>query len=225
MTLLQENFTKVLFIAPGAGFFILGDKMGQKINLEGKKFNRLIVIKELKRDKWGQVIWLCQCDCGKTTQVTGSGLRNGGTKSCGCWNIEALSLRKKHGLSKTGAYRSWKHMMNRCYNPNDQRYEYYGGRGIKVCKKWHNFMKFYKDMGDKPDTYTIERKNNNGNYDPSNCEWVTVAEQNRNNRRTRKIEYKGVIRCMSEWARILNIHKNTLKYRLDNHSVDVAFNM
>lgn len=199
--------------------------MGKMKDLTGQKFKRLTVICEHGRDKWGQVVWMCKCECGNISYVCGSSLRNGITKSCGCWNIEALSMRVKHGMSNSGVYNSWGHIINRCYNKQNSRYKYYGGRGIKVCERWKNFDNFYADMGDKPEGYTIERINNDGNYELSNCRWATIAEQNRNNSRTRLIEYNGEIKCMSEWGRFFNIPKTTLKHRLDRYSPEIAFNM
>jgi hypothetical protein len=199
--------------------------MGARIDLRGRKFHRLTVLEERGRDSWGQVLWLCECDCGKTVVVVSGNLRNGVSKSCGCWNLNSLSGRAKHNLSKSGTYRTWKHMMARCYNKKDARYKYYGGRGVSICERWQDFVAFYEDMGDKPDGYSIERIDNNGNYEPSNCEWATIAEQNRNNRRTVKIEYDGQTRCMSEWARLLGVPKMTFSYRIKTKPLDAAFKM
>ena len=116
-------------------------------------------------------------------------------------------------------------MIDRCNNPENNGFKYYGGRGISVCDRWRDIRKFYSDMGEKPEGLTIERIDNDGNYEPGNCRWATMAEQNRNNSRTRLIKYNNQTKCISEWARELGMHKNTLTYRLNRHPAEVAFNM
>ena len=201
-----------------------------KINLVGKKFNRLTVVKEVGRDDRQQVLWLCKCDCGKETNVTTYRLNKGKTKSCGCLMIETsrkqfTELGKKsktHGLSKTRIYKTYRGMKDRCLNPNDMHYPDYGGRGITICDEWKNdFMSFYNWAMDNgyTDKLTIDRIDVNGNYEPSNCRWVDTKTQNRNKRNTRKIKYNGEIRTLSEWAVYFNLKRSTLEARLFRYNM------
>jgi len=150
-------------------------------DLTGKRYGRFTVIKISERDSSGRTKWICRCDCGCEKIVCGEHLVNGHTKSCGCLRRELLTI---HGKNKSPEYRTWQAMKTRCESKNSTQYLDYGGRGIKVCERWRNsFNDFYEDMGDKPSKeYSIERKNNDGNYEPSNCVWATRSEQRRNQR-------------------------------------------
>ena len=140
----------------------------------------------------GSVLWLFRCDCGKECKSSGSKVRSGHTKSCGCLAIErirALGLSRRgfgttHGRSGTSEYRTWCIMKQRCLNPKNKKYSYYGARGIRVCKRWlHSFENFLADMGPRPSkSFWLERINNDGNYAPRNCKWATVSEQMKNRR-------------------------------------------
>lgn len=162
-----------------------------KINdLTGKKFGRLKVIEYYGSNKNGRALWLCQCDCGKTKSVLGNSLLCGLTLSCGCYNKEeARKRRTKHSLSYSKLYKVWHGMKTRCYNKNFIYYCNYGGRGITICHEWlNNFETFYNWAINNgyEEGLTIDRINNDGNYEPNNCRWITRAEQNRNQRKTRK---------------------------------------
>ena len=150
-----------------------------KNNLVGMKFNRLTVEK-LKCVKNHRVYWECRCDCGNIATVESNHLITGHTKSCGCLNYEN---KISHGLSNHRLYSTWKGMIERCENPNAISFKYYGQRGISVCTRWHDVKCFIYDMYPSfKEGLTLDRINNNGNYEPSNCRWASVADQNKNRR-------------------------------------------
>jgi hypothetical protein len=178
----------------------------KRAELVGEKFGRLTVIefKEIKNEK---AYWLCKCECGNPVFVPTYRLKGGITQSCGCLQKERTSDAKFiHGQIKSSEYSSWVNMKNRCLNPKTIGYSAYGGRGIKVCKRWRNsFEEFFKDMGSKPTPrHTLDRKNPDGNYEPNNCRWATEEEQQNNRRNNRVIEYKGESLTVSQLARKYN---------------------
>lgn len=161
---------------------------------------------------------LCRCICGGTTTAHRYDLHRGHTKSCGCKRIESVRLRRtSHGESKTGGeYDVWCQMKSRCYSRNNPTYKNYGGRGIKVCDRWKKYENFLDDMGRRPSPkHSIERKNNDGDYEPGNCIWATRTEQCRNKRNNRWITYKGERLTLSEWAKKAGMRRTTLRMRLD----------
>lgn len=127
----------------------------------------------------------------------------------------------KHGMSKTRTYKSWGMMKSRCLNPKFDRYYDYGGRGIKICNRWLKFENFLEDMGQAPAGKSLDRKNNDGDYTPSNCRWATPRQQSNNTRSNKNIEYQGTIKSVAEWSRTLGINVETLYTRLSEPGWDI----
>jgi hypothetical protein len=163
------------------------------IDLTNKRFTRLVVIRRVK-NRGKHPYWLAKCDCGNSTTARGNHLRAGDVQSCGCIAVErgkTLSIRyprDSHKGTGTPEYTAWNGMKNRCYRRKTWNYPRYGGRGIRVCKRWlgaNGFVNFLADMGYRPSpAHSLDRVNNDGNYEPSNCRWATPKEQ-ANNRRKR----------------------------------------
>lgn len=191
----------------------------------GQKYGRLLVIKYLYTNKRKKAVWLCKCECGKYIEVPSDNLAIGNTKSCGCLKHEIAinhysNLNKQHRMKGTKIYSKWLWMKARCYKEHTHGYKNYGGRGIKVCDEWlHNFKNFYDWAINNgySDDLTIERIDTNGDYEPSNCKWITNLEQQNNKRNNRFIEYKGEKHTIAEWSRITGINKNTILDRLNNN--------
>lgn len=185
-------------------------------NLSGKRFGRLIAISRVKRAdlQSSQTFWKCLCDCGRTHVVSAAHLKDGTTISCGCYAREATSERSKtHGMTKTRLYRIWLHMKDRCLNPKHVHFKCYGGRGISICKEWVENFESFRDWAlsnGYQKALTLDRINNNENYCPENCRWVSATEQNRNT--SRNIFYQG--KCLKEWAEALNIDYALVRGRI-----------
>lgn len=164
------------------------------VNRVGQRHGRLTVI-GMTRTAAGKIRWVCTCDCGGVASATGNNLKYGNTRSCGCLKAETNSRRNKeraaHGEADiTVEYKTWTSLRDRCLNPNDRSYPAYGGRGITVCDRWlngadgvHPFLCFLVDMGRRPSAdHSIDRRENDGPYEPSNCRWATRSEQQKNKR-------------------------------------------
>lgn len=199
--------------------------MRKAINLVGQDFGNWKVLSRAG-SKNGQAMWLCVCGCGIRRVVEGASLRRGDTKSCGCLHEELMShLKGTHGLSNTNTYTTWKSMNARCSNPHNKNFKHYGLRGIIVCERWLKFENFYKDMGPRPKGLTIERIDNNKGYNPENCKWATMQEQNRNSRNCQMITYRGQTKCVAEWAEEKGIAVWTLRSRLKKYSPETALTL
>jgi hypothetical protein len=182
------------------------------IDLTGQRFSRPTVIKHAGKDHRGEAVWECLCDHGGQGQPTlapvpirGSKLRTGHTRSCGCLQVDSITI---HGHNKRGAksseYYSWSTMIDRCYNPNNPKYHLYGGRGITVCDHWRDsFENFLADMGPKPSLRLSIHRKNDGNYEPSKCIWATQRIQMAETRINLNLTYNGQTKILSEWSRIL----------------------
>lgn len=191
------------------------------LELSGQRFGRLTVI-ERAGSKCGHSLWLCRCDCGKETYVIAGALKNKATISCGCWQREqAREINIRHNKSKSRLYVVWKGMRQRCNNPNHSSYPNYGGRGIKVCKEWDDFLEFEKwaveqgyDGKAEFGECTLERKDNSGNYCPENCRFATWSEQQNNSRNNHRITINGETHTLTEWCKIMRINPSTVLRRI-----------
>lgn len=199
------------------------------IQLAGQVFGDLTVIEPTPRRQHGNVVWACSCACGHRVEVNANKLRFGITKSCGCRKgrvaTERNIARTKHGHAKTRkqspTYRTWQSMIARCTKRDAEQYPNYGGRGIKVCDRWTSFENFLADMGERPKGMTLDRKDNEGNYEPSNCRWATSKQQCNNRRGNFVLEWNGVTKTLSEWADDLGVGRSSLRERLrDGWSVE-----
>lgn len=183
--------------------------------LTGQRFGKLTVIGyggKRHRGKTPPQTWICRCDCGNIRRVDAGNLRAGFSKSCGCVhltkNLDAKSYQPE--------YLAWHGLKGRCLNPANPCYRHYGGRGIQVCQRWlDSFDDFVADMGLRPsDKHSIDRKDNDGNYEPSNCRWATSKEQSQNRRNNVRLTHQGITICASEWARRLGISPQRIEQRI-----------
>lgn len=186
------------------------------VDATGMRFGRLTVIERAGSNKKGNAVWLCLCDCGRYTKVRGNSLRNGQTQSCGCLAKETLGNRKMtHGGTKDSLYTIWKSMKQRCDNSMNPAFKNYGGRGIAVCKEWHDYDSFRKWalQSGYSQGLEIDRVDNNGDYEPDNCRWVTRKANCNNQRRNVTISYNGRTQTATQWAEELGIKQATILWR------------
>ena len=207
------------------------------IDLTGQVYERLTVIKRvddyISPSGSHQVQWLCKCKCGKEVIVTGNNLKNGNSKSCGCYNRELLpKINSTHNASNTRLYHIWTCMKDRCYNPKNKKYKDYGGRGIIICDEWINdfeaFANWAYDNGYIENVSrgecTIDRIDVNGNYCQQNCRWVNQKVQTNNKRNNHYITYNGETHTVTEWNNILGYKKGVLSRRIfSGWSIEDAF--
>lgn len=176
-------------------------------SLQGLKYGRWTVVKYR-----GERQWECRCDCGTVKSVNGQHLTRGSSASCGCLRSELLT---KHGKMSLPEYNVWRGIVQRCAG-NSPASRNYKPRGIEVCRRWaSSFQAFLDDMGLRPTaSHTIERINNDGNYEPGNCRWATMSEQHRNTRRSHFITVHGEKMCVQDAATRYGVHPSTLLRRL-----------
>lgn len=190
-------------------------------SLTGRVFGRLEVTGYAGKNKFGISFWHCVCRKeGNKTVVERGKLVAGKTVSCGCFGRELCGKHLKkiltiHGDSGSPEHKAWMQMIDRCKDAKRADWMNYGGRGIRVCDRWKTYTNFLKDMGRKPIPWlTLGRRDNNGNYEPSNCRWETTAQQNVNKSSTVNLTFKGKTQCLAHWARELNMSKSTIRNRL-----------
>lgn len=192
-------------------------------DLTGMVFGRLTVLRlacpRIYPTKT-MMCWECACDCGAIVEVLGGNLTTGNSVSCGCFRKEVSAARMLvHGHSRgrrsTRTYEAWKGLLDRCRNPKNPRYNRYGDRGIKVCARWLKFGSFLADMGECPRGMSIDRINNDGNYEPSNCRWATDKEQIRNRSITRTLTISGETLPVASWGERSGVPYKTIKNRLE----------
>lgn len=177
------------------------------IDLTGKRFGRLTILRKSEDSRKSSIYWKCKCDCGAIKDIDGSHLRRGYTNSCGCIRKEGNHNYEKHKR----LYGIWSHIKTRCTNKKYDKYKYYGGKGVSVCSEWDNFDNFKNWALDNgySEELTIDRINVNGNYEPSNCRWVDIKTQCRNRTSNLLVEYKGKEITLVELSEITG-----LSYRL-----------
>ena len=185
-------------------------------DISAQTFGRLTAIARISDKAKKRVLWLCVCDCGTEHVVRADHLYAGLIRSCGCLRIESSREKETtHGLTGTSEYMSWTGAKGRCHNEQDAKYEYYGGRGISVCKRWDTFEQFLKDMGNRPtQKHSIDRIDNDGDYTPENCRWATMKEQCRNRRSNHLLTYDGETLCITEWEEKMGVSRGLIRGRV-----------
>lgn len=194
--------------------------MAAKKDYSGQRFGRLEVVRYLPKNEREAVNkrWLCKCDCGKVVQMDIASLTSGNTKSCGCYMRERMAkLNYRHGKCKTTLFNVWIGMRNRCYQKNTKYYSNYGGRGIVVCPEWKDDFEAFEKWALTNGYHkglSIDRKDVNGNYEPSNCRWATSKEQSNNKRNNHYVSFNGKTQSMQMWADEIGIDRSVILYRL-----------
>lgn len=201
----------------GAGLVYYGNMVIRRNDLSGLKFGRWTVLTFSHLGKNWTAHWKVRCECGAIGKISAGTLVSGASKSCGCLaRDKCIETHTTHGMVDSSEYSSWEHMKARCLNKKHKHYKYYGGRGIKICKKWLKFSNFFKDMGSKPSPkHTLDRIESNRNYQKDNCRWATRKEQSRNTAQNVNFMWQGKLRCLSEIASMYNISRQTLVGRLN----------
>lgn len=189
-------------------------------DMTGQRFGRLTVKEYSHIGNGGKAYWLCVCDCGNETTVSGDKLRQGWTKSCGCLQREHLGdYRRTHGKTDTKIYIIWTNMRSRCQYKKNSMYYNYGGRGISVCEEWQRFEPFYEwaIANGYKEGLSLERIDVDGNYEPSNCKWIPLKDQSLNQRRSHLITAFGKTQTIKEWADESGIKYDTIERRINQY--------
>lgn len=191
--------------------------MSKFIDLAGQRFGRLTAVERAGKNRYG-VVWKCLCDCGSYTEVAGTKLRNGHTRSCGCLVSDTIgNLNRTYGMSKSRLHYIWGNMKSRCYNANNRFYKRYGGRGIAVCDEWRDDFTAFVDwaLANGYDaTLTIDRIDNDKGYAPDNCRWVDMTTQANNRTSNKLFTMDGQTKSISEWSKAYGRKRATVAYRL-----------
>lgn len=188
--------------------------MGKFQDLSGSKFGKLTAIKVAYKNKNGESVWECVCDCGNVVNVVCSNLKNGHSTSCGCYK-KICSI--THNETKTRLHRIWAGIKARCYNTNIAQYKNWGGRGITVCEEWKDSYETFRDWAlanGYQENLTIDRINNDKGYSPDNCRWATQKQQSNNKRNNTLITFNNETHTISEWAEIIGVKSRTIQRRL-----------
>lgn len=185
------------------------------IEMTGRVFARLTVLRVSHVTETGKYVWVCRCECGKISNVDGNQLRSGKTRSCGCLALELLSKRSKtHGASNTPEFKTWIHIRRRCEDKSDNKYPSYGGRGIAVCERWADFSVFLSDVGYKPSPiHTLDRLDNEKGYEPSNVRWATPKEQSNNTRVNVMVELEEETMSLTMFCERTGFSHKSAEYR------------
>lgn len=189
-----------------------------RIELTGQRFERLLVTKPIRITDVEALHYECLCDCGNVVIVRAQNLRKGLTRSCGCLRKEtSKKVNLQHGMSHTSIHNVWMGMLGRCENPTNQAYKDYGGRGIKVCERWHSFENFLEDVGLPPQTgLSLDRfPNNDGDYEPGNVRWATKKEQANNRRSSKLLTFEGQTMTYAQWEDYLGLRRGEVWSRID----------
>lgn len=192
------------------------------MDLTGQTYGRLTVERRAENSKAGGARWCCRCSCGATLIVEAIKMRTGNTLSCGCLRRETTSAigRRafrhggKVGGKESKEYGPWRAMHRRCYDPDNTSYQWYGAKGIKVCRRWHKYENFLADMGRRPPGMTLDRRDNTKDYSKSNCRWASHTDQQRNRSSNRHLTYKGETLVMKAWAERYGVNYVTFKWRI-----------
>lgn len=196
--------------------------------IKGKKYGKLTAVKVIGKNKSGKFLWLCKCDCGNESVVIQQQLRSGGTKSCGCYQKERMSQRKPYN-HRERLYVLWIGIRQRCNNPNNISYPYYGAKGIKMCEEWENNYITFRDWALKTGydetlprgEQTIERKNILLGYSPENCTWKTISQQQRNKGNLKRYEYNGELHTLIDWSEITGVEYSLLHGRVSGYGMPI----
>ncbi len=183
------------------------------LNLAGQRFGRLTAVAYLGQSKWS-----CKCDCGAETRTLANNLIRNKAQSCGCLKREtAAAMMRTHGMRNAPEYRVWSTMIERCHNPNNGKYKSYGARGIRVCERWRtDFAAFIADMGQRPTPqHSLDRRDNDGNYEPGNVHWATREQQANNTRANVVLSWRGEHLTMAQWSRRIGISQYAIRQRLE----------